>query len=211
MKKRPLKDIVPDVVPEDFKIISTPEDKALLKKWNKILREEGLTKDPPREQSLGSLGDLISDSPNEDHDATTKVTIEAHEIKDPRRANGNKWRAGENAPERHLIPQAPWLARVPEQTQSEPRRGERIPPPVWANNPKTVLQVLQAKFPHVDWSAPVHSPSSPAARWSGGIQLVWREGQSGAVAAKELGMKPGDLRKLLTRIRRYAEKALKPQ
>ena len=209
--KKPLKDVVPDVVPEDFKIISTPEDKALLKKWNKILREEGLTKDPPREQSLGSLGDLISDSPNEEHDGNTQAVMEAHEIKDPRRAKGNKWRAGENAPERHLVPQAPWLARVPEQTQSEPRRGERIAPPEWASNGKLVLQVLQSKFPLVDWNNPVHSPCSPAARWSGGIQLVWREGQSGAVAAKELKMKPADLRKLLTRIRRYAQKVLKSQ
>src|SRR2546425_1551637 len=207
--KKPLKDVVPDVVPEDFKTISTPEDKALLKKWNKILREEGLTKDPPREQSLGSLGDLISDSPNEEHDGNTQAVMEAHEIKDPRRAKGNKWRAGENAPERHLVPQAPWLARVPEQTQSKPRRGERIVPPEWANNDTLILQVLQAQFPYVDWSAPVHSPRSRAARWSGAIQLVWKEGQTSIVAAKELRMKASDLRKFLTRIRRYAEKVLK--
>src|SRR5205807_345056 len=153
-----------DIPSKDFKIISTPEEIALLKKWNKRLLKHGLTKDAPREQSSGSLGkptdlneeDAAVQAVIEAHetknplDVAVQEFIEAHEIKDLRGVDNNEWRAGEYAPERHLVPQTPWFDRAIDQTPTEPRRGERLLPPPWANNNEQLRQVLQSKFPSLN-------------------------------------------------------------
>ena len=179
-ERRPLKDYEE---PIGFRL-RTPEEIAEGERWNKILSRYKSCRLTP-EHTIGNVLD-IGNSEDENNRNNRKKAPSLEELD-----GGNGWRAGENAAERHLI------SRVELQTKI----------PVWANSREAVMRVLQARFPLVDWNNG-HFKNSLAARWSGAIYLCWRECVPSTVAAKELGMRAGTLRKFLLRVREYGEKVL---